>query len=88
MKGVRVAMTFGCIFFTTAQIGEQIHNFENYDTVWQISEKYPPDEILTPLIIFCSEPHNFESDSDIVYNAENTEKFLPIKKLKTSLKVL
>ena len=85
---MRVVLTFGCIFFTIEQIVEQIHNYENYDTVWQTSEKYPPDEILTPLIIFCAEPHIFESDSDIVYNAENTKEFLPINKLKTSLKVL
>ena len=84
-------MTFVCIFFTIAQIGEQIQNYENKDTVWQTSEIYPPDEILTPLIIFCSEPHIFESDRDIVYNAENAKTpngKKQIKKLKTSLKVL
>ena len=79
-----------CISITIEQIGRQIQNYENKDTVWQISEMYPP-EILTPLIIFCSEPHIFESKTDIVHNTEHTkefpEEFLQIQNLKTSLKV-
>ena len=83
-------MTLSCICITIEQICQQIQNYENKDTVWQISEMYPP-EILTPMIIFCSEPHIFESETDIVYNTEHAKEFpkefLQIKKLKTSLKV-
>ena len=78
-------MTVICISITILLIYRQIENYEKRETVWQISEKTSAT-ILTPLVIICSEPHNFDPKSDFVYKSNHAES-LQIKQLKTSMKV-
>ena len=85
ISGVRIVTTLACISITITQIGLLIKNFEKGDTVWQVSE-IKLTKTLTPLVLFCSDPHNFDLKSDLVYKPNNSF-FLPIKKLETTLKV-
>ena len=85
ISGLRFAMTFACVLITVESIYHLIENFERRDTVWKISEM-KTTKMLTPLVILCSEPHNFDPKSDLVYRTKFAES-LQIKQLKTSMKV-
>ena len=85
ISGLRFAMTFACVLITVESIYHLIENFERRDTVWKISEM-KTTKMLTPLVILCSEPHNFDPKSDLVYRTKFA-KTLQIKQLKTSMKV-
>ena len=82
---MRVAMTVACVLITVLSVYRLIEKFERRDTVWKISEM-KTNKMLTPLVIFCSEPHNFDPKSDLVYRSKHAES-LQIKRLKTAMKV-
>ena len=85
---MRIAMTLICISITIHEIVIQIDNYKHKDTVWLSSEMFKA-EILTPIIIFCSEPHNYDLKSDVVYKARSgkEDQNYQIEKLKTAMKV-
>ena len=92
ISGVRFAFTTICILITLYQIGLQINNYRRKDTVWQNTEEKKDNKTYSPLVIFCSEPHNYNLNSYLVYPPVKYEefsnnRFLQIKKLKTSWKV-
>ena len=78
-------MTIACVLITVLSVYRLIEKFERRDTVWKISEM-KINKMLTPLVIFCSEPHNFDPKSDLVYRSKHA-KTLQIKQLTTSMKV-
>ena len=82
---MRFAITVACVSITIASVYRLIEKFDRRDTVWKISEM-KTTKMLTPLIIFCSEPHNFDPKSNLVYRSKHAES-LQIKQLKTAMKV-
>ena len=59
-------MTFVCLCISIYQNFILLRNFFNYDTVRKIEEKNIEGPMLTPDVIFCQDPPNFNSSHDLI----------------------
>ena len=64
--GVYVLVSIACLGASIYQNVLLIKNYFNYDTVHKIEEKSVEGSMLTPDIIFCRDPPNFNASEDLI----------------------
>ena len=75
-----------CLSVTLFQTILLFDNFSSKGTFRQISEEYLDGDVITPMVIFCSDPPQGEEDDDMIMIPNNIF-LINIKRMKTMFKV-
>ena len=83
----KILIGISCLSVTLWQCLQLIDNFNSKETLRKTSDKFLDDDIMTPVIIICSDPPQQDFDQNMINWMDGVRPMLSILKIKTMFKV-